>query len=284
MSAFEHLAYAVGRHYDEALFAMMTCYFDEAIEGPWNDDVGKPHEFTFMCGYVGNFEQWQQFAVEWRKFLDGYGIEDFHMTDYCASSGEFRKWKPRKFEPTRIAFMMDASRIVKQFVRYGFIAGLSQSAFDEANQSYALKETFGSPYGVAGRACAELARSRRPKFYPDETELEYVYEDGAEGKGGLEHGMTKLIPAFPYPIFKPGKSQKPSREYPDGRKAVLQLQAADYLAYEIRKLFADQVKIDPIRNVRLSFKALTPIPTVKQLFTGKELQSMCKELGVERRN
>ena len=152
-----------------------------------------------------------------------------------------------------------------------------------ADQSYAVKETFGSPYGVAGRACAELARSRRPKFDPNETEIEYVFEDGAEGKGGLAQGMTEVIPAFPYPIFKPGKSQKPSREYPDGRKAVLQLQSADYLAYEIRKLFADQVKVTPVRPVRLSFRALTPIPHAKQLFTGKQLQSMCEQLGVARR-
>jgi hypothetical protein len=113
--------------------------------------------------------------------------------------------------------------------------------------------------------------------------MEYVFEDRNEEKGDLMRAMTGLSPAFPDPIFKPGKSQKPSLKYPVGRKAVLQLQAADYLAYEIRKLFADQVKVKPIRGVRLSFKALTPIPYARQLFTGKELRSMCAQLGVERR-
>jgi len=282
LSAFEHLAYAVGRHYDEALFAMMTCYFDEAME-EWREE-SKTHNFTFVCGYVANFRQWEHFGAEWRQFLDGYLIEDFHMKDFSQSVGEYEKWKNEEFKPIRIAFMRDASKIVKQFARYGFIAGISQSAFDEANESYAVKERFGSLYGVAGRACADLARDRREKFYPDETELEYVFEDRDGGKGDLALAMTELTPAFPHPIFKPGKSQKPSLKHPDGRKAVLQLQAADYLAYEIRKLFADQVKVTPVRGVRLSFKALTPIPHAKQLFTGKQLGSMCERLGIERRN
>ena len=96
--------------------------------------------------------------------------------------------------------------------------------------------------------------------------------------------MTNLEPALPDPIFKPGKSQKPSIKYPEGRRAVVQLQAADYLAYEIRKLFADQIKTEPVRKVRLSFKALTSIPTARRLFTKQELESMCKELGIGRRD
>lgn len=95
--------------------------------------------------------------------------------------------------------------------------------------------------------------------------------------------MTRLIPSFPDPIFKPGKSQKPNNTYPDGRKAVLQLQAADYLAYECRKLFADQIKVDPVRGIRLSFKEIAKIPTAKKLFTNKELESLCEELKIKRR-
>ena len=285
MSAFTHLARSVlGARYrtEEVLFAMMTCYFDESIE-KWTDDEGKSRKFTFVCGYVASVQQWERFEVDWRRYLDLYEITDFHMADYCQNAGEFRKWRGEEFASTRTNFIQDASIIIRKFARYGFVAAVSDSVFQYINEMFKLKESCGSPYGLVGRECADLARTRRSRFYPKESDLEYVYEDGGPDKRGLVHAMTELRPAFPYPIFKPGKTHKPSRKYPDGRKAVVQLQAADYLAYEVRKLFADQIKVKPIRGVRLSFEALTPIPTAKQMFTDKELIAMCKRNRIDRR-
>lgn len=282
MSTFEHLAYAVGRHYDEALFVMMTCYFDESFEW-WVEGDDKSHGFTFVCGYVASVEQWKAFEVEWRQYLDGYGVADFHLTDYCSNSGEFKKWKADEFAPIRAKFMQDASAIVRKFVRYGFVAAISDSVFRLVNESYMVEESFRSPYGLVGRECANLAWLRRTKFYPKESDLDFVFEDGGPDKCGLMKAMTQLRPAFPDPIFKPGKNQKPSQKYPDGRKAVLQLQAADYLAYEVRKLFADQIRVTPVRGVRLSFKALTSIPTAKKLFTADELKATCQRMKIDRR-
>jgi len=286
MSAFTHLAHSVlglRYHAKESLFAMMTCYFDESIEN-WIDEAGKPRKFTFVCGYVASVEKWEAFEVDWRRYLSGYEVVDFHMVDYCASVGEFKKWKDQKFAATRMKFIQDASIIVGKFARYGFVSAISNSVFQHANETYKLEESCGSPYGLVGRECADLARSRRARFYPDETDLEYVFEDGGPDKSGLARSMTGLIPAFPDPIFKPGKTQKPDRKYPEGRKAVVQLQAADYLAYEIRKLFADQIKVTPIRDVRLSFKALTSISTARTLFTDDELKAKCEKLKIDRRN
>lgn len=261
---------------------MMTCYFDESIE-QWTDDEGKPHRFTFVCGYVASVEQWEGFGAEWRQYLDSYEVADFHLTDYCHSAGEFKKWKDKEFDPTRAKFMKDASALVCKFARYGFVAGISDSVFQHVNERYMIEESFGDPYGLVGRECADLARSRRSKFYSKESNLEYVFEDGGPDKHGLIRAMKKLKPAFPDPIFKPGKNWKPSPKYPDGRKAVVQLQAADYLAYEVRKIFTDQIKIAPVRGIRLSFKAIAKIPTARKLFTNKELESMCDQLQVQRR-
>lgn len=285
MSTFTHLARAVlgiRYHSKESLFAMMTCYFDESLE-EWTDEGGKPRKFTFVCGYVASVEQWEGFEVEWRKYLDSYEIQDFHMTDYCSFSGEFKKWKGDKFTTTRTKFMQEASEIVRKFARYGFVSMLSHGIFNDVNRVYKLEEACGSPYGVVGRACADMAWARRAKLFSAEKDMEYVFEDGGPDKGGLSRAMTDLCPAFPDPIFKPGKTQKPTPKYPEGRNAVLQLQAADYLAYEIRKLFADQIKAKPVRGVRLSFKALTPIHTAKNMLTDKSLRAMCEQLGIELR-
>jgi hypothetical protein len=281
-SAFTHLARSIlgaRYHREESLFAMMTCYFDESLE-EWNDGIGKPHKFTFVSGYVASVEQWEAFEIEWRQYLDSYGIQDFHLTDYCASENEFEKWKDKNCKPIRDKFMQDASRIVAKFARYGFISAIADGVFRDINDRYMVEEYLGSSYGLVGRTCADLAYSRRLNFYPNESDLEYVFEDGGPDKHGLIRAMTKLTPAFPDPIFKPGKTSKSSPKYPEGRKAVLQLQAADYLAYEARKLFADQIKNEPVRGIRKSFKAIANIPTAWRLFTDKKLESMCIQLRI----
>ena len=287
-SAFTHLARSVlgaRYHREETLFAMMTCYFDESIEKWADDEDGAPRKFIFVCGYVASVEQWEKFEIEWKKFLADYEVSDFHMTDYCYGSEEYKKWPVNdpKFAPIRERFIQDASRIVCKFARYGFVSAISETIFRHVNKSYRLEESFGSPYGLVGRECANLARSRRSKFYADKNDFKYVFEDGGPDKCGLLRAMTGLGPSFPDPIFEPGKNWKPSQKYPDGRKAVVQLQAADYLAYEVRKFFNDQIKVKPIRDIRLSFEAITGIDMAKRLFTVKELESTCDDLQIQRR-
>jgi hypothetical protein len=261
---------------------MMSCYFDESIEA-WNDHQGKPRKFTFVCGYVASGAQWEAFELEWRRYLDRYDIQDFHLTDYCACARQYKKWKGKEFDPIRSKFMEDASEVIRKFARYGFVSAVSDSVFESINESYLVAESFGSPYGLLGRACADLAHFRRLKFYPNENEMEYIFEDGGPDRAGLIRAMTELRPAFPRPIFKAGKNSNPSSKYPEGRNASLQLQAADYLCYEVRKLFADQIKTTPVRGIRMSFKAVAKIPTSKKLFTNQELESLCMHLKIQKR-
>jgi hypothetical protein len=261
---------------------MFSLYADEAFE-EWKDERGKPHKFTFVCGYVASVAQWERFEIDWRCCLAKYDITAFHMKTFSQSVGEFAKWKDRKWEQTRIEFMAEAAAIVREYVRHGFISMLSDSVFEAVNQRYRLREACGNPYGVTGRVCADMMRSWHLHTHGDVRDLEYVFEKRNKGKGTLSRAMTGLFPALPDPIFKPGKDEKPSPKCPDGIRGVVQLQAADYLAYEIRKIFADQIKTRTERAIRKSFTAITPIYTAKELLTEKALECFCERCKIKER-
>lgn len=261
---------------------MFTFYADESGDR-WTE-ANKLHDFIFVCGYTASVEQWERFEIDWKLYLAKYGVTAFHMADYAHSFGEFKKWKGDAWKQTRINFMTDAAEIVRSFARHGFVSLLAQSVFDWADARYKLTEACGSPYGVAGRVCAELARSWAIKVGIEPADVEYVFEDRESNKGGLIRAMTQLFPPLPNPIFKPGKNQKPTKTCPDGKRAVVQLQSADYLVYEVYKMFADQVKEISGREIRKSFKAIATIPTAKELLTDTALERFCIRSRIERRN
>lgn len=271
-------------HSKDVLFVMMTCYFDESIED-WIDKDGKPHKFTFVSGYIASIAQWERFEIDWKRYLAKYDVGALHMKHYSQSVGEFAKWKGKKWEPTRERFIRDAAEIIGAIARHGFVAMIPESVFVLVNQEYKLNEASGSPYGIVGRVCADLARNWQINTNGgDPCDIEFVFADGAKGKCGLKRAMTRLYPPLSAPIFKPAINEKPRPKFPDGRRAIVQLQAADFLAYEVRKLFADQVKIIPVRRIRQSFSALAKIPTAKKLLIDKTLRMVCKDARIESRN
>src|SRR5204863_9101411 len=88
-----------------------------------------------------------------------------------------------------------------------------------------------------------------------------------------------ITPSLPAPIFKPGRDSRPSAKWPNGRKGIVQLQAADYLAYEIGKFARDhQLIMSGSRNFRMSLGML-PENKVKQMFFSTErLKHVCSKM------
>jgi hypothetical protein len=229
-SPLEHLGRSVLglRYSNETLFTMLTSYFDEGY---------KDGLFMCVCGWASTVEQWDGFEADWKLFLNSYHVPYFHMEEYSQSVGPFKKWKGLK--AIRQKFCADAAEIICSRVKRGFIFYVRQAPFNTVNALFAVDEIWGSPYGMAGRCCMELAdRWRNDNFKLEE--MEYVFEDGGPDKGGLIKAMTAVEPFFPVPEFKPGRDWKKSEKWPNGRVGMVQLQAADYLAYESRRAMDDR--------------------------------------------
>jgi hypothetical protein len=271
-SAFCHLARSVlgaRYHSKDALFAMLTCYFDEA----GGSDIG----YTVVAGWAASVEQWDRFEADWRIFLAKYDVSHFHMKQYAQSSGPFRKWKGGQWEGTRKNFMRDAAHIILSNAQRGFISLVPHESFAEIDRRYKLRDFFSSEYAFVGRACVAGANQWWNRTRSSPLDMKYIFEDGGPDKGGLIQSMTAFPPYLPSPAFEPSRNIAPSRKWPQGRTGVIQLQAADYLGYEIRKLLMD---VDIIktgeRTFRRSLLALRGIQIDRCLYTSERIETMCK--------
>lgn len=237
---------------------MLTCYMDEA----GGDDEG----FTVVCGWVSTVSRWEQFEIDWRLFLASFDVTYFHMKEFSQSRGQFKKWKDA--EGIRRHFLEDAAEIIMSHVQSGIVVNVHHGIFNQANQKIMLKEELSSPYALAGRACvAQVDKHTGRK------DVEYIFEDGGPDKGGLQRAMGMEF-RLPDPIFKPSRDIKDKRG--NLRKGLIQLQAADFLAYEIRKN-RREVANKTGRKTRESLRAILRLEDMqKHSFRGTNASSLCQ--------
>jgi hypothetical protein len=269
VSALEHLGRSIlgSRYSPDGLFLMMTCYFDES--------GGKEHGLTVVAGYVSTIQQWEHFEVDWKLFLISYKVPYFHMAELSQFKGPYAKWK--NSPNFRARFINEAASIIQSRVQRGFSCFVAYEAFERLDVIYKLRETLGSPYALSGMLCVSNANVWRRRI-KEPVDFEYVFEDGAPDKHGLLTAMEKA--GHPAPIFKPSRDIKDRKH--GIRKGLVHLQAADYLAYEIRKYIQEQGSSK--RQTRTSLVVLTGVDIDRYFLGYERMARVCQELRLERRN
>ena len=200
------------------------------------------------------------------------------MKECAHFKGPFGKWKHNK--STRAFFLRDASQIISGCVRHSFVSLVSHEIFKEANKTYKFCEVFKTPYSLAGRACIDAAHEEIS------SEMECIFDDGCPDKEGLIRSMTAYRPYRASPSFKPSRDSKPSDRWPEGRTGIIPLQAADFLAYESRKLLVDREKLKYGQSkFRKSILALFKKTSLSlTLITPDVIDRLCLDWGIERRS
>lgn len=231
-----------------------TVYLDEA--------GGEDEGFTVVCGWISTVARWERFEIDWKLLLASNNLPYFHMKEFSQSTGPFRKW--RDAEETRRRFISDAAEIIRETIERGLISSVSHRIFQTADARLLISETLSTPYALAGRACVAS------EFAPD---VEFVFEDGGPDKGGLLSAMNVEY-KLPDPIFRPSRDIRDKKG--NVRRGIVQLQAADLLAYEVRKHrreFANRTGRAP----RRSLYEILKIPIVNMLsFKGNNAMELCK--------
>jgi hypothetical protein len=253
VSAFVHLGRALfgARYSAEKEFAMLTCYLDEA---------GGPQDgFIAVCGWVSTAASWEQFEIDWRLFLASkpYDVPYFHMKEFAQSTGPFKKWKDN--DTKRRLFLSEAAEIVKVCARAGagILCNVHYRIFDRADKRYMIREALPSPYAAAGRACVAQVDKWVKQNKPDNP-VEFIFEDGGPDKQGLAKALNTSI-KYADPIFRPSRNIKDKKG--NERNGIVQLQAADFLAYEIRK-HRREIALKTGRDTRKSLYALLGSETI----------------------
>ena len=262
-SMFNHLSSGLK---SDRVFGMFRCFFDEG--------GGEDHGFIAGCGYVASVEQWKRFEAEWKKMLAEHRVPYLHMRQLAHFKGPYEKWK--NDENGRIAFLPDAGAIVCESANYGFLCAAPYADFEKVNREYYLAENFHSPYALAGRFCIARANVWMERSGRSVKEIDYVFDKGGPDIAGLVELMQRSDSRIP--------SFKPSRDT-ESEVGMVQLQAADYFAYELRKAIVDHSD-DPYtrpEEFRKSFQAIMNVYVDQGNYREAELVELCNMSGIHKR-
>jgi hypothetical protein len=254
----EHIASALnGRK--NTLFAMLTGYFDDA--------GGVDHGYTVVAGWVSTVERWCTFAEQWEEMLAAFQVPWFDMKTLSHFRGTYKAWE--KQPEIKTDFLAAACRIIASFALYQFASIVPHAAFAKVNESYRLKEQVGNEYALAGLTCALKMRDWARKQNPPQP-FELIFEDGTAKRGKLVDAMRREH--FAEVIFRPSRPNK------DGRPYIVQLQAADFLAYEVRKVQKDDPdETRAIENHRISLRKLIWVESDWGIYTEQNLIESCEK-------
>jgi len=219
---------------------ILVGYFDES-------GTHDSAEITSVAGFVSTPERWQRFDDEWRRVLNQWGLEYFHMKECAHFNGGFAQFK--KNETGRRQLLRQLAISIHNHCLYGCAVSVVRKDHELLN----AHPRIGSAYNLAGHGCLALAdkwMESRKHVGP----MSVVFEDGCKYSKGffeqIEHLERPLGTLNRFGGFVLGsKTQFPA------------LQAADLLAYEMSKYFTDHLKAEmavPPRKTLLLLRTATP--------------------------
>jgi hypothetical protein len=208
---------------------VLTAYFDETNTSP-NQKV------PLVAGYIASTFQWSRFSEQWNKLLrqwtvpvdSRYGIRLVHRNKLQHLQGDFAAWGTTD----RDEFLQNAYAIILRNTRAPIGGAVNRQDFER----FALKplqRVMAGPYGWCAYTCLHLV-NQYCQTYGIKGNVRFVFEMGAPGWGQVKrlfdyleaHGQFRDY----YPIHSISFVTKSTR----------QLQAADFLAYDLGRFFLDR--------------------------------------------
>src|SRR6266849_3215573 len=219
-----------------------TAFFDES--GTHLDST-----VVVVGGYVASEDQWFMFRQEWEDMLHREGIPAIHRVSLENFRGNFARengWD----ETRRVRLLEVAQAIIRRWTVAGVGAAVIRRDFDDAMPGV-IKRAFGGPYGWLVHDCI-VGIGHWANDNKREDLILYAFEDGADGRRQVEAMFESLRND---PTFR-DLCRIGGWCFPTKAEAV-ELQAADFLAYEVYKHMANRIVPDePIHAIRESAKHL----------------------------
>jgi Protein of unknown function (DUF3800) len=230
---------------------MLTVYCDES-------GTDAKNRVAVVAGYIGQVSEWRQFEKEWKLILKKkpYRVTMMHRADLETWHGEFTKergWDPNR----RGVFLSELQPIIKSHTKIAVGTAIIKEDWENAMPEW-LKRFFGGVYGWCAHACLVATR-----VWCDRPNRQYKHPINWVFESGTSEGVGEVMEMFRQLRNDP----EMRKEFRIGRlsfsgKAVMPLQAADVLAYEVFKQVENQVvdegkKPDGSkRDVRISIREL----------------------------
>lgn len=200
-------------------------YFDES-----GDDRDPQHSALSVAGYLGPAEGWPVFDAEWRSVLREFDVPYLHMRELQHRRGAFKSWgKGTSGEDDRTASFLGALAAVigrAKLEAFGAVVVLSDLKRFNAETG---ADVDAKALGIY--ACALGIRERYKTGV-----MELVLDRMDEGRVKVDRARRYAETDLYYPFMRdfPEFRVLP-KDDPDGSQNTPALQAADFLAWEVRK-------------------------------------------------
>jgi hypothetical protein len=212
----------------DALVALLKVYIDDSGD---STDPNHQDSVITVAGYVADIDRWKRFEWLWNDVLEGYEVPYLHMKEWWDRDGNI--YRNIKSDPEREAnFFGDLIQTIKDTMLCAVSASIrlrDLRAFNERERLDLNAFAFGL------YACIiEL----RPKFPNDEIQIIIDKITKPQKHIGLAVQYAEMdtfadLRADELPITPLGKDES--------FKTILPIQAADFLAWEVRKHGNDRI-------------------------------------------
>ncbi len=202
---------------------MLKGYFDESRRS-----VGA--EVFALAGYVSHVNYWRRLSSEWNNILASYGIKHgLHMKDFAHFIGEFRIFKDN--EVRRREFIGKLVRTLyksPKFVAVGCAVDIHAFSQLPKGKTTSFRN---DPYLFASLICARAAiECVYFRYLPASEKIGFVFDrrDDLQARALSIFNVIKSFPGLP-------EKERLGDIAFGSRLESPPLQAADFVAYEVRK-------------------------------------------------
>lgn len=222
---------------------MFQVYLDESADA-------KKEKIFVVAGWLGKADVWADFIPRWSDRIQREGLKSFHMTDCEARRQQFAGWDLQRKDQ----LVRDLTRIIDETDITACAAALGPHEFKRVVAKYpVMQDEFwsGDAYFYLFTACA-LSVVHLIKEHPDTVSAAFVFDQQEKIAHKMLEGFRQMknSKAIPEQAKRLGSLTFVSREL------AVPLQAADLLAYEIRKFYENRM-LHPDRVPRKAIMAMS---------------------------
>jgi hypothetical protein len=202
-----------------------TAYFDASGQ-PGDSPV------VFVCGFVSTAKKWLRFESQWNALLKKAGIASpLHMTDFVNGAPPYKTWKEDTGE--KRTFFQRAIKVIKTNTNKSFALGVEFKNLVRASQTYDMPLLEVPAYVWCAMGVTRFVITWAKRQDVPLKDIEFVFEKGDRHQHIFEDHCFKKWGIIPIIKLK---------------GSLASFQAADALAWEMRRSYMDHLRQTPIRQ------------------------------------
>lgn len=218
------------------LVAILKAYLDDSGDG---DSADESH--LTIGGWLADHDSWQRFEPMWDDLMREFGIPYLHMAEFRKENAKFKHLKSDPAQEKE--FWKRVNSLILQTVRTSVACTVRMDDLNKFNKKLGLGL---DPYALCIFGCLLQMRSCAL-----DGEIEFVLDqfDNSTSRAGLALKYAQTAMGMDHPVRPDLFTPIPLQKH-ESWKTVLPLQAADYIAWEVRKFRRERKDFRPPKSVR----------------------------------